>query len=469
MSSDDFINRERELNEVRERIFCLGVEGSKLINFYAIPGMGRTSLLNALRGCYQDESCYSTFVSLSDERYVHPEFNKLAILIDMAKCLETQTGIEPTEFYRQAYSLEILLKSQEVAEGRFMDDEQSRFQREMKEEMVTNTFRDYVNEITLKTPVLLLFDDIERNQTVKDWLEMAVLGPLMVSDRVVTVVTSRRPVHWKELPVRRRARECKLLPFSPEMIAKQIPQYAGLADEIYGLTFGHPYSNYIIAEKLKELEKREEIDREAFFKYRNRLMEYLVDTVIYPYIMKDVEGPIIEVFRMMAPLRGFDVEMLKDVLSSAVPDSFSGKSWNHFLSIFRGMVDTGLIEWDSDRKYYTIDSTLRKMLALHLELQDRDLYTRVNESALKKYSDLVEKVQRRSDVYIPEILYHSILLSAEKRSEEIRRILERELNKYLRRFYQKDAKGAYALLEVLRGDEDLGKFFDSVELTLPIN
>lgn len=462
---DEIVLVERMVEEIYyERRF----PRQPLVNVVGIAGIGKSRLLNQLHDRLKNRGVACSFIDFANERYRPPERGQIEILSDIVAEMDRRA----IDFREELGQFDNILEQTRDESGEYKIDEASRFRRREQSNRVVNAFTAYTNELTEKGPVALFFDtaheaSIEIGQDEKgrpitflDQLENTVLSQLVVMDGVIIIVASRSPLYWKRFEVRCRAFPYRLLPFSIEDTREQLPGYSELVPHIFQLTFGHPLANIRLVEELQAIERREKraVDESTLERYRGQLIE-LMDALIEQYVMRDISPELKRAFRMIAVLRQFDVNALRYILSQFVPEPFSDKGGAYFLSLIGKMVETTLVQWDPAKKGYSLDDTMRKMLALSMRLRNRDLYERVNAAAIKLYGDWIERVSENPSRFIIEKLYHRAnLLRDWKTGLEIGSELKGELQEYLERFYRDEVYGipaAMELLEELKRDQEL--------------
>ena len=436
-----------------------------IINFFGVVGIGKTELLHQIERHCQDKKVPVVFADLGAETYQAPAMGRLAIMEAIIAVASQENSAPPRQFRRKSDELRQFLAQQMDEDGNLKDDEMSNQQREEQGRAVEREFQVFMTKRLGKNgrqPLVLLFDETDKARPeFLDWLEETIVSPLVRTDRVLAIFAGRSLVRWKRFEVRRRVHQYRLMPFSIAQTREQIQNYAGLSDKIIRLTFGHPFANRRVAEQVQliEIRENETITEANFDKYRLRLMEELANILIHEYILQDVPGDLKGAFKVISTLRQFDVNALRVILPAFLPSQFKGKGGGYYLSMIARMVETTLVEWDSAKKGYALDPTIRKMLALHIQLSDYKQYLRINEAAIALYEDWIARIPENRSGFMIEWLYHrsNVLLVQGKSDQEIGRELGKGFGSYLEEFYKGEdgTSTAMKILEELKNDRDM--------------
>jgi hypothetical protein len=452
-----FVDRDWELEAVNYRLGILRSGGSVfqcVINFYGIPGIGKTRLLEEIQG--RAEAIPTALTDLAAFRDGHragPE-----ILADQMRQLERRTHLSDAGFQQALKAF----RAHPIPDDPYDEAAWYRFRQKAKE--VADAFSVYVYRYARqpKQPVMLLFDNSESaTGETFDWLEYEDFGPLVQTGRILLVIAGRSPVRWKRFEVRRRVLLRKLNPPQDgRLLEKHKASWAPVAPKVVQITFNYPPANEAI---VTELERAQIVDQETFNQYRPALIQRLMAGVIEENLLTGVDTDLRLAWRIAAPLRQFDVTTLRRVLPEFEPE-FEGRGGNYYLLMLNRMVDTSLVEWSAVRKAYVLDNTLRQFLDLDLETRDPDLARRIHERATELYHHWLEEVPENRSAYLVEWLYHQAQRQrlAGLEPPEIVACLRQTLQPVLEQFYQpisvEDDRlldGARQLLEELERDPDL--------------
>jgi len=447
-SQPQFTNREWELKAVAYRLEILHTGGGVfqcVVNFYGIPGIGKTTLLTeiiqrAQSGAWDSRQLAPTLSALTDLagkwEGLHPYQVGPEVLAHQMHQLEEQTKRHDLEFARA-------LKVFSSLPAPDPDNEEAWYTFRQKAKQVADTFSLYVyrHAKQQKQPVMLLFDNSDGLPVEAfDWLEFEIFSPLVQTDRILLVVAGRSPVRWKRFEVRRRVLLRKLNPpeDSEKLVIQQAPSWSKLAPNIIKLTFGYPWGNQAVVKALEQIGKPQAIEPTDFEQYRPELLQRLTTEVVEKRLLTDVAPDLRRAFHVIAPLRQFDVTTLRAVLPEFAPDQFKGLGGNYFLLMLNRLVDTALVEWSTEHKAYVLDDTLRRILALNLETHDPDLSLRIHQRAVDLFGRWLEEVPESRSSYLVEWLYHCaqvLRLQGEDRPEIASKV-QHNMRIVLERFYR---------------------------------
>ncbi len=409
-----FANRADQIEILARRIEILQTGGGvfqSVLNFYGIHGVGKSALLTefdrrARLGQwprYGIPPVQSALVDLASVAEQHESYQAgpEALAIQMAQ-LESQTKVVSQDFNRALADF----RNQQVTDDQ---DEEAWYRARQAAKRVADSFVLYVSEQGKRKPSLLLFDNSDRlPPDAFDWLEFEIFSHLVQRARVLLVLAGCSPVRWKRFEVRRRVYLGKLNP--PEervqLVTQQAPSWSKVADNIIQLTFGLPTANETVVEALDEIAEPQIVDAGTFDQYRPQLMQRLITDLVENRLWRNVDQKLWPVFRLVAPLRQFDVTTLRNVLPKLEPEQFAGLSGNQYLLMLNQLIDTSLVEWSTERKAYILDDTLRHILALDMETRALPQAIEIHRIAAALYDEwLAEAAESRSS-YLVEWLYH---------------------------------------------------------------
>ena len=465
--SQPFADRGWELEAVNYRLGILRSGGSVfqcVINFYGIPGIGKTRLLREIQRRAQEQGVPVALTDLAawserDHRAgrVGPE-----ALADQMRQLEEQTRLSDARF-EKAYKE---FRNHPVPQDPY--DEAAWYEFRQKAKAVADAFGLYVYRYARRPgpPVVLLFDNTEAatDGETFDWLEYEVFSPLVQTDRILLIVTGRSPVRWKRFEVRRRVLLHKLNPpQNGDLVRQQVASWQKIAPNILQITFNYPPANRFVAEAMERLELPSTIDEDTFRTHRPALIRQLVANVIERDLLAGVDGDLRRAWRIAAPLRQFDVTTLRQVLPR-FDSTFEGRGGNYYLLMLNRMVETALVEWSAVRKAYVLDDTVRHFLTLDLETRDLEQAKAIHEHVAGLYRRWLEDVPESRSTYLVEWLYHQAQLRRLRGlgQPEMTDSLRRVLRPILKQFYQsitaeddRRLDDARQLIEELKRDPDL--------------
>ncbi|MBN2470995.1 MAG: ATP-binding protein [Anaerolineae bacterium] len=170
-----FVGREMELDELSARLDT----PRPLINIYGEPGIGKTRLLKeAARRLKADHEA------------------ALVLTVDLEQIVSHPSAERP-----RAVLEALISQSKGVLSGQWEDVDQ-----------VAQRIVDQLNALAAERPVAIFFDTTEflhHDRAFWTWIEMKIVGPLLIERRVSLVFAGRVPVPWRRVEVRRAL---KLLP-----------------------------------------------------------------------------------------------------------------------------------------------------------------------------------------------------------------------------------------------------------------
>lgn len=452
-----FTNRTVELEIVARRVEILQKGGGVfqcVLNFYGIPGVGKTALLSELdrlaaSGHWPGHRLQPVLSALTDlATVVSPDQLHRAgpeALASQMKQLDDQTQIASMAFYDALNDFH----RQRITD---LDDEEAWYRARQAAKRVADSFTSFVYDQgkKLNQPVLLMFDNSDRlPPDAFDWLEFEVFSPLVQSDRVLLVLTGCSPIRWKRFEVRRRVYLGKLHPpeQGAELVRQQAPSWSKVADNIVQLTFGLPTANRTVVEALGEITAP--VDGNNFDQYRPQLLKRLVTDLVEKHLWQNVDHELWPVFHLVAPLRQFDVTTLRNLLPHFDSERFGKQGGNFYLLMLNRLIDTALVEWSSERKAYILDDTLRHILALDLEIRQRQRSIDIHARAAELYQRWLTDVPENRSSYLVEWLYHRVKGDELKGQEQsdIAAHAMKDLRDLLERFYHPKGDGDERLFD----------------------
>lgn len=443
------VNRAEQISQVRERLNTVRLGRpvfDSILSWHGIPGIGKTTVGQMIADLCQEMSVPFARVDFNPEenrRASRYPGDAVLILEDIFVGLgkhEPAAFREALDRYRQAEEVHL---------------RQERLKR------VVEAFLGYLNELLGKGAMVVLFDTTDRADTeVVAWLEENVISPLCLTGRCVIIWTGRFPQRWKRFEVRRRVASEKLEPLPLKATEEQVGRPVGA--RIYKLTSGHPMGNEEVADVIRDYQARGQEAKE------HDLVNVLVDRVVDKYVFKDIALDLNAACRILALVRQFDVVVLRRLLSKFV-DAFKDMREALYLGQVGRLTETHLVEWDSVRKGYALDPTLRHILALHLRYDQPERYLQVNREAAVIYAEWIERVRENRSVYVLERLYHQahIALAEGQSPAQVSGDLRQELTGYLSDYYV-DSDRAFALrstdqlCQELNSDEELKEIMGEV-------
>lgn len=450
-----FVNREEQIEDFHlalDRIRVLGSIFQTIYEWYGGPGIGKSTLLNLLKEeCDRLQTPY-TSIDFAKDRNPHASAyseNTNVLIEDLASGFPGGSSevFDALKKYRTAADKDKI---------RSLDD-------------VARAFQRFIKKLTNEGPVVLFFDETEQadQDTVVPWLEEWIINPLAQNGRCLIVWAGRRPQRWKRFEVRRRARVQELGVFDEKgtkELFKENSSYplSDLAIPIRMLTGGHPYADTIVLRYLDYMAKKgQEPKKEPFERLEANLLDELTQNFVDAFALKGLDPEVINACRVMSLVRQFDVIMLREVLTEALPDQFAGYGRNEFGDLLSRLRSTQLVLWDDRRKGYAIDPTLRRILGEYIRRKQPDLYVHTNRAAIEVYKDWIERAGDNRGIYVVEELYQQACLNQlpddiiAENKQELSILLQRRIDEYHQDDVDLRASALDRLLHELEDDPDL--------------
>ena len=409
LSASKHVNRKAQIDLLREALAYIRSVGSMfqtVFEYVGIPTIGKTTLIHMLAGVCNDENVPFAHIDFDPKVNSHASNYReksVLLLVDLAAQLGIVRGqlLDAIEAHEQ--SLPIV----------------NREQQEKGQRKLIQAFREQVEHLLTQDPIVFLFDTTEQTHpSVLAFLEEEIISPLTQKGRCLFIFTGRAPIHWRRFEVRRRVRTERLKPFDPESIADQLEHeqvatedMKQLSNQIYHLTGGLPYGNFVISRHLNKLAAEgEPLDLKTFQGHKPELLDALIKDVMEHYVFSGIDQNYQEACYVLALVRQFDLIMLRRLISKFVL-AFKEHPRNAYGGLLGKLNATYLIEWDDTRKGYSVDPTLRRILGQSVRLRNPKRYITINREALDVYRDWITRVADYRSIYIVEALYHEACLA----------------------------------------------------------
>lgn len=352
-----FANRQKELDLVHRLLQGLDVDGrsKRVIEFYGVPGIGKTSLLKCIRDT--PDTIPTTLIHLNEHRF-QDQVARQSILAQMCADL----AIDETE----------------------------------DEETFVRRLAPY--------HAMFLFDATDRvdEQTLR-WL-----GDLLRRlPRAFAVFAGRRPrLHtcWRGSAALtgELARPRRLGPFAMidarQQIERELFWDRALAESLYNLTEGHPG---IIREALQWLKQRRASPGWSAMLRDERQMGSLLEGWIDRCILNDVEPDLRPIVKQVAFLRSFSPGDLRFIL----PDGREQPVGYFDGLIKERLMPTGLIDWQR-LKVYRLDPTVQRLILRSARLKSPQQFAATCRQVQRLYDTYIESRPERCGQFVVEKLYH---------------------------------------------------------------
>jgi hypothetical protein len=253
-----------------------------------------------------------------------------------------------------------------------------------------------LREIRHSTRVLVvLFDHVDESpHKLLALLEDRCLSPLSVCPKVLIVLAGRgKEYTWKGQELRFKSEECDLgyfdLSHTREQIEKQVPQPPPSVDEVWKLSGGYPWSNYILGTHYE--------DKAAAL---GQCLEFLL------YELSVTEDHI-SWLRALCVLRAFSDQMIPPMLSACFDDQ-GILSWQYrqYRQVRQSLTATTLVKWSETSGGYVIDEALRRVLENWLYAHDQTMWRRLHTAARDLFETWKNDYPRTADRWKEAMAYH---------------------------------------------------------------
>jgi hypothetical protein len=400
-----FANRSMEIKGVKNIIAQIRTHSNShycIVNFYGVAGVGKSTLLTRLRDEMRSERIPCALIDFAGRKYGDLEVSKTVVLEDIV----TQLNVGYT--FVSSSGFESVVRRYWDGRRQVDPDQSSNLEGLMHQ--VISEFINYVHSLLIASPAVLLFDTTEDGEKILSWLQKNIIGDLIAWTGLLVIAAGRQPMKIDDgrlLP--RMAKPFRLSPFTLASIQDQIPQYADFAQLILPITFGHPLANLIIANKLEQMEREiaKPLNKEVINSNLHMLSHYLCESLIEQKLVPKVNDDLLVAFRIVALVRRFDLNSLQKLLEKQpdLPQNLINASF--CLLLLQKMQKTGIVEWDSIRKGFALDETIRRQFAFEMFLNNREKFTTLNQIAIEIYNRCIKEYPSNKIIYLLELLFHS--------------------------------------------------------------
>ncbi|KAA0262471.1 MAG: ATP-binding protein [Chloroflexi bacterium] len=452
-SPNQLVDREDQLKkftDVLERISRQGPVSSNLFEWYGSPGIGKSMLVTMLSHRAAERQAAWSLINFKTSAgeiplYLHdPTLIIEGIISDLKKQASLDTG-EFDSAIRE-YRTASLPDEGVVSAYSAMDQATRLYQRPDWLTELRNVVVAFIKLINLLPsqakadrirPVVLFFDETEHADIeLVDWIEEWIINPLIQVKHCVVVWTARRPWRWKRPEIRRRLTSEMLKVFEIKEVQDQI-QYGSakpdlvseLFKNVYTLTGGHPFANYIVINELDSLVKQgKKITPENFQDFESRLLEEVFDRFVNQYAFNELESNDLKIAcKFISLVRLFDSTMLRRILQACAGDLFAPWSQDDFGDLLLKLKKTQLLVWE---KGYAIDPGLRHIVQKYFMVLDRNTFITANRAALQVYEDWLGRPVDNRSLFVLEELYHSAALAQAGERIDLPALLDKRLKEY---------------------------------------
>jgi hypothetical protein len=389
-----FANRDEEVELIIERYDRLQQSQyvqERLINYYGIPGIGKTRLLSEIRQRLSKRGNVPQAVLTFDD-YEHSASSlhaKLHFLHDLFDS-DVRSRLTP----ERISALEEQFAALETAQ----DD--------ARVDALVQTFVEGLQELVQQQPMVLYLDACEHlRDSLFSWIERMVLLPLVQTERVLCVLASQIELRWRHYHVRRYVMSWNVQPLDEQATHIQIGEAEPIGADVHAITFGHPFASETLLSRLKEMDIEHPTQADVA-KNRAALASYVVDA-LFDRLMADVSDEVRRVLDIVALFREFDVHVLRHILPRFL-SQFAHRSQSSLHGSIRQLIETRLVHWNSEKRAYEIDMTIRHILAHSLLLNRPTYYRDIHAEAEAYYQNLLAQTRDVEPwgAYLAEYLFH---------------------------------------------------------------
>lgn len=401
-----FANRKEEISGVKRLVAQVKSRAGSpyycIVNFYGVTGVGKSTLLTHIHNELRSESLPCALIDFAGGKYGELETAKIMMLEHIVIQLNISHKLA------SASEFENVIRRYWDGQRQVSLGQTINFN-ELVQQLVFE-FTSFVRSLLIVSPVILLLDTTEEGDKILPWLQKTIIGELILQAGFLLIIAGRQPMKIEDgrlLP--RMARPLRLSPFTLESIQDQIPEYAHLAGKILPITFGHPLANVIVANKLRQMESEiaKPIDEITLNTNLNFLSRHLCESLIQEKFLPNIDNDVLVAFRIVSLVRRFDLYSLQKLLEKQPDFSQDRINATFCLFLLQRMQVTGVVEWDSARKGYTLDETIRRQFAFEMFLNNKEKFSSLNQTAIEIYSKRIKEHPGNKIIYLLELLFHS--------------------------------------------------------------
>jgi hypothetical protein len=259
-------------------------------------------------------------------------------------------------------------------------------------------------------PVILLDNTELIEPEVWQEIEQQLIEPLVVSGRILFIISGRRYIpRWRRYEVRRRVQDphdTHLQPFSEKSVKELIQnrQYNVEVDILLPLTAGNPRLVDELGRLLHNSAQGEEINR-TFIEQRTEqilpvLQQYEQD--LLTHVPQNLHDPL----RAIIPLRVYRMEALRFMLERESAEKYGAWREGDYLRTLRDLDQTEIVWWNKERRAYTTDDIARRIINQRQSLADKEEFVRWHRNAVNLYLQWANEHKATSEEFILEAWFH---------------------------------------------------------------
>ncbi len=397
-----FVNRERELELVARRVNLARAGGlsDSIVNFWGIRGAGKSWLMRHVQRQYR-------FQSAAPGGLARQPFS---LLFPFAPTGDAVTGPALAADVAVHLAREMQTQLAQV----LPDEERGILQSAAGRQELTLVVQVIRSLLTQLIPVILLDNCELLNDEQWQHIENALIEPLVITNRVLFIVSGReRITAWHRFETRRRVKrsqETMLQPFDKQTAMKQLERGGyripvGL-ETFYAYTAGSPllldkFAHEIAGWKLTA--KNERAEYEALSRHQQDLLALL------QLSESDILGRAtnwLPLLNVLSPLRFFRIEAVRYMMQEVDPSEHPDL---HYLGMLRDLDrEADFVWWDRERRAYVTSPIVRRVMNRRhcLDEARRDRYVAQHRRAWSMYHQWIKQFPRTGEEYLGELWFH---------------------------------------------------------------
>mgnify|MGYP002344289608 FL=1 len=407
-NSINIVNRFEEINLFEDYFLKLRNKSNtakSIIDFWGIPGIGKSTLMHEIMEKSLANKHEIVFIDFKD---VFLGANRISYTKSCEMIFTELNKKILSSPHRQATNL---------------------FSLQVTEKSINDLTLDFVNStkkylfLHEKRFLIFLFDSTEYcRPDVFHWLEKTIFSPLTSTKKVFIVLASQSQNKWRTFDVKQQLIEWHIQPFNTNSVRKQIG-YDGnsaneLASRIFELSFGIPACNALVYKAVENVYEKKGI-MAAFSDTKKA--KYVHDEVqfFYRHTVRKLTPELKYVLRIVSQLKWFDYALLREILVSTRPESYTSGKASKYRDITRQLEETKYISWDIQNRGFAMDFTMRKILSLDLKLNHKTLFIQVQKIVLQWFKRLTDQYNSSYLFFLDLIYYRALFNELEPASLEI--------------------------------------------------
>lgn len=418
-SPEPFVDRDRELDRFKDAVAQVKEgtsDGMQILEFYGLPGMGKTLLLRRQFAICSDKQVPAILVDLADRYYLQTSEPLVLIMEKIVAGLGPDASHQ-FDVAKSAYAASFEREDADIAAYR---------------NRLNALFIRLIQAYLEEHPLVSIFDGTtDTIAPIREWLLrlMSLLAPcsrlLIVLDGKNTI-RNEREWELKGQRLSHRYTGWRLAPFSPEETAKQLAEpWRDLAEDVHGVTIGLPLANV----RIKRHFDSGDVDPRAMsqVELKRWLAGTVTDEVINGYILKEgdkQDRDLRPLFYALAVPRFFKPALLQQLLLHFDSEYALDKGAFDFLRLSGLLLASRLVHVDEARRGYALDPTLRRMLAAVRQVENPIGYVQDQHYMFEFYDRMLGKEYPDRETYTHEKLYHQVaFIHAEDEDAPLERVL----------------------------------------------